>query len=332
MTAEATRIEGLIPDAAEQSLSRRLWEGLLDFAYNKPLGFIGAIVVLFFVVVALVGPYLTPHDPKDFIAFPLESPGGTYWLGTDAFGRDVFSRVVAGAAISLSIGFTVTFINIALSSTLGLMSGYFMGWVDYLIQRSGEAWGAFPGIIAFFLLIAIFGRPNSEGGNVLQVVWDLKLLVFALSIGAVFGGSRIVRGATISIKEQEFVMAARSIGASDWQIMRAHIWPNVVPYVIVSASAAISGIIIAESSLSFLGLGVTPGTPSWGADLAGSNRGYFVQAPWLALAPGLALSFTVLGFNLFGDALRDVLDPRLRGSGRSRKRRRIQTAETRNNG
>jgi ABC-type dipeptide/oligopeptide/nickel transport system permease subunit len=321
MTAEAREIATKAAAGVQESTARRLWEGLLDFAYRKPLGIFGAVVVVFFVGVAFVGPYVTPHDPKDFLTLPLQSPSGEYWFGTDAFGRDVFSRVVAGAAISLTIGFTVTFVNVLMSSVLGLMSGYFMGWVDYLIQRSGEAWGAFPLIIAYFLLISIFGRPQSEGGNVVQVAWDLRILIFALSIGAIFGGSRIIRGATMSIKEQEFVIAARALGASDWRIMRTHIWPNVVPYVIVAASAAVAGIIIAEASLSFLGLGVTPGTPSWGADLSGSNRGYFMQAPWLALAPGLALSLTVLGFNLFGDALRDVLDPRLRGQGRRLRRR-----------
>ena len=337
MSVDTSALEQQLTGADEQGLLRRAWEGFLDFAYKKPLGIFGGALVAAFVIVAVVGPFLgdlpwpctecsVARDPKEFTGVPLDSPSSEYWFGTDAYGRDVFSRVVQGAAISLTIAFSVTFINVFMSSFLGLMSGWYMGWVDYVIQRSGEAFGAFPGIIGLILIISIFGQAQSEGGPVWQVAWDMRILIGALSVGAFFGGNRIIRGAVISIKNGDFVMAAKAAGASDFRIMTAHLWPNVVPYVIVGVSSAVGGIIIAESSLNFLGLGVTPGTPSWGSDLSGTNRTYFMQAPWLALAPGLALSFTVLGFNLFGDALRDVLDPRLRGSGRIRRKKKRSTS------
>jgi len=146
------------------------------------------------------------------------------------------------------------------------------------------------------------------------VAWDLRVLIFALTIGAIFGGSRILRGATLSLREKDFVIAARSLGASDAEILFRHILPNLMPLILVMSSSAVGGIIIAESSLEFLGLGVSAGTPSWGTDLAGRNRTFFLDAPWMIIAPGLAVSLTVLGFNFFGDALRDLLDPRLRGT------------------
>jgi peptide/nickel transport system permease protein len=142
----------------------------------------------------------------------------------------------------------------------------------------------------------------------------MRNLIFAFSLGAVFGGSRIVRGVALSLKNSEYVTAARALGASDRRIILRHLLPNVMPYVIVGATQGVGGIILGEAALSFLGLGVAPGTPSWGQDLSGRNRSFFTEAPWVALAPGIAISMTVLGFNLFGDALRDVLDPRLRGS------------------
>jgi peptide/nickel transport system permease protein len=306
--------------------ARQLLDGLIDFSLKKPLGAFGAVLVVVFVVVAILGPYVTPHDPSRGVARPLESPSSEHWFGTDARGRDVFSRLIAGATISITVGVSVTLINVLASSFLGMMSGYFLGPVDYLIQRSGEVWGAFPNIIAYFLIISAFGMARTDGGHIFQVAWDMRTLIFALSLGAIFGGSRVIRGATLSIKQTDFVMASRAAGASHLWVMTRHIWPNVFPYVIVAVSASVGGIIIAESALSFLGLGVVPGTPSWGADLSGSNRQYFMQAPWLALAPGLAVSLTVLGLNLFGDGLRDVLDPRMRGSGRVVRARRPAAA------
>jgi len=301
-------------------VGRRPSRAVRRFVREQPLGVFGFVLIAFFLSVAIFAPVLTRYSPTASGAPLLQSPSAAYWFGTDSLGRDVFSRVVVGSQISLVIAFSVVTINIALSSLLGLVSGYFGGWPDYLIQRSGEAVHAFPGLILYFLVIAAFGRPSTEGGNLLSIAWDLRALILALSLPAFFGGSRILRAAALSLKQTDFVLGARAVGANDWRIIMSHLLPNVTPLILVQASSAVGGIILAESALSFLGLGVPPGTPSWGADLAGRNRTFFVEAPWLALAPGFAISFTVLGFNLFGDALRDVLDPRMRGRSRRSQR------------
>jgi peptide/nickel transport system permease protein len=221
-----------------------------------------------------------------------------------------------GSQISLAVAMAVTAINVTLGTLLGLIAGYFQGPLDYLIQRSGEVWSAFPQLIALLLIVSILGTPHTTGGNLLSIAWDLRNLIFAFTIGAVFGGSRIVRGLALSLKQNDYVMAARALGAGDWRIIVCHILPNTLPLVIIGATAGIGAVILGEAALSFLGLGVAPGTPSWGQDLSGRNRLFMISAPWVVLAPGIAISLTVLGFNLLGDALRDILDPRLRGSGR----------------
>lgn len=284
------------------------------FTKAQPLGALAALIVVVFLVVAVFAPWLTPHSPTRSIGPVLQSPNSTYWLGTDALGRDVLSRVIQGSQVSLVVAVTVIVVQVTLSTMLGLLSGYFGGWVDYLVQRTGEAFHAFPGIILYFLIISAFGSPNATGGNILETAWQLRVLILALSIPAFFGGSRIIRGAAIALRNVDFVQSARALGATDRRVLWNHLLPNVMPLVLVQASSAVSRIILAEAALDFLGLGVAPGTPSWGADLSGRNRAFFVGAPWLALAPGLAISLVVLGFNLFGDALRDYWDPRLRGS------------------
>jgi ABC-type dipeptide/oligopeptide/nickel transport system permease subunit len=284
------------------------------FARHKPLGAFGALLVLVFLAIALCAPVLTRYNPTRGSGVPLQPPSAEHWFGTDSLGRDVYSRVVQGSQISLSVGLVVTAVTVTVSTLLGMLAGYYGRWPDYLIQRSGEVFSAFPGLILYFLIIAAFGRPQSRGGNLLTIAWDLRVLIFALSLQAFFGGSRLIRGQTLSLKQSEFVAAARALGASDPRLILRHLLPNVAPLVIVTATAGVGAVILSEAALSFLGLGVSPGTPSWGADLSGRNRAFFIDAPWMALAPGLAISLTVLGLNLFGDALRDVLDPRLRGS------------------
>jgi len=258
-----------------------------------------------------------PYSPTETVARPLLAPSHAHLFGTDASGDDVLSRVIAGAQISLTISFAVVFIHLMLGTTLGMISGYYQGTIDYVIQRSGEVWSAFPGLIALLLIVSLLGTPRTTGGNLIQIGWDMRNLIFAFSIGAIFGGSRIVRGLTISLKRSDYVTAARALGASDRRIILRHIMPNVLPIVIVTSTASVGGVILGEAALSFLGLGVAPGTPSWGQDLSGRNRLFFREAWWMVAAPGVAISLTVLGFNLFGDALRDLLDPRLR-TGRRR--------------
>lgn len=289
------------------------------FAYRYPLGTFGLVLVIAFLMLSLVAPLLAPYNARSSVASPLLAPSMDHWLGTDANGRDVFSRVIVGSQISLAVGISVTLINVALSTLLGLLAGYYQGPVDYVIQRSGEIWSAFPGLVALLLIVAILGSPATDGGNPLTIAWDMRNLIFALSVGAVFGGSRIVRGVALSLKQSDYVMAAQAAGAGGARIVLKHLLPNVMPYVIIAATAGIGIVILAEAALSFLGLGVAPGTPSWGQDLSGRNRTFFTTAIWVALAPGTAITLTVLGFNLFGDALRDALDPRLRGGGRRRR-------------
>jgi peptide/nickel transport system permease protein len=292
---------------------------LVRFVKTKPLGAFGAGLVLFFIMLAIFSPFIAPYDATKSVDRPLLSPSGDHFLGTDAVGKDVFSRVLVGSQISLAIAFSVVAINVTLSTMLGLMAGYFQGPIDYVIQRSGEVWSAFPGLIALLLIVSLLGSPYTEGARkdvfgIFQIMWDMRNIVIAFSIGAVFGGSRVVRGVALSLKNAEYVTAARALGASDRRIILRHLLPNVMPYVIVGATAGVGAVILGEAALSFLGLGTAPGTPSWGQDLSGRNRQFFTDAWWVAVAPGAAISLTVLGFNLFGDALRDILDPRLRGT------------------
>jgi peptide/nickel transport system permease protein len=286
---------------------------LLNFARRKPLGAFGLALVFGFLFIALFSPLLAPYDARRSVALPLLSPSSAHWLGTDAQGQDVLSRVLVGSQISLAVGFTVAMIQVGFSTSLGMIAGYFQGPLDYVIQRSGEIWSAFPYLIALLLIVSLLGPPQTQGGNLLTIAWDMRNLIFAFSLGAVFGGSRVIRGVTLSVKQLDFVIAARALGATDQRIIFRHILPNVFPYVIVAATSVFGVVILAEAALSFLGFGTAPGTPSWGQDLSGRNRSAFMYAPWVAFAPGIAISLTVLGFNLFGDALRDVLDPRLRG-------------------
>jgi ABC-type dipeptide/oligopeptide/nickel transport system permease subunit len=292
-------------------------------ALAEPLGFIGLIIVIGFIILATISPLITPFDATRSVGRPLQKPGTvdtrtgkTFWLGTDATGQDVLSRVMQGSQISLAVAFSVVLINITLGTLLGLLAGYFQGPIDYIIQRSGEVWSAFPQLIALLLIVSVLGTPHTTGGNLVTIAWDLRNLIFAFTIGAVFGGSRIIRGLTLSLKQNDYVLAAQAIGAGHGRIILRHLLPNTLPIVIISATAAVGAVIIGEASLSFLGLGVAPGTPSWGQDLSGRNRLFWREAWWVVLAPGVAISLVVLGFNLLGDAMRDILDPRLRGAGR----------------
>jgi ABC-type dipeptide/oligopeptide/nickel transport system permease subunit len=223
-------------------------------------------------------------------------------MGTNGLGQDVFSRVLAGARLSLVIGAAAVGIGVVGGSLIGVISGYFGGVVDSFIQRFGEAGAAFPGLILYLTLIAAIGR-------------GVDTIIIGIAISALIGGSRVMRALTLVIKTSPFVEAARAAGATESRILFTHIIPNVIPIAIVIASGALGAAVLAEAALSFLGIGVEPGTPSWGIDLQGRNVEDAKVGNWYLVAfPGLMLSLVVLGFNLLGDTLRDVLDPRLRGS------------------
>lgn len=272
-----------------------------QFARRKPVGAVSAVLILVMVAVALTGQFIAPYQ-YDTLDIParLSSPSLTHFAGTDAQGRDVFSRVIYGANTSVLIGFGAVIVSTLIASTIGVISGYKAGWFDTVVQRFVDVWQAFPGLIFVIFLVAILGASR---------------LTLILTMGLLFsaGTSRLIRSATIAISSESFIEAARSLGARDTRIWLRHIMPNIVPIIIVSMSLRIGAAIILESSLSFLGYGTPPPFPSWGRMLQEAQP-QMTEHPYLALVPGIAIALTVYSFNMFGDALRDVLDPRLRGS------------------
>jgi peptide/nickel transport system permease protein len=287
-----------IPEAGPGRL-----QTVLRVARANPLGAIGFIIVAGFIVMGTIGPLVTPYSPSQTnVHAQLQGPSLTHPFGTTGLGRDVLSRVLAGARLSLIIGAAAVGLGVIGGSLVGIISGYFGGAVDSVIQRTGEAGAAFPGLILYLTLIAAIGR-------------GIDTIIIGLTISGLIGGSRVLRALTLVIKTSPYVEAARAAGATEFRILFTHIVPNTIPIVIVIASGAWGAAILAEAALSFLGIGVEVGTPSWGADMQGVN---FIDAQnhhWYLVAfPGAALSLVVLGFNLLGDTLRDVLDPRLRGS------------------
>jgi ABC-type dipeptide/oligopeptide/nickel transport system permease subunit len=276
---------------------------ILRLARHNPLGAFGAFLVIAFIVTGIAGPWVAPYDPKGVdVEAQLEDPSLRHPMGTNNLGQDVLSRILAGARLSLTIGAAAVFIGVLGGALVGIISGYFGGVIDSFIQRTGEAGAAFPGLILYLTLIAALGRGE-------------KTIIIGIAITALIGGSRVLRALTLVIKTSPFVEAARAAGATEIRILFTHIIPNVVPIAIVIASGALGAAVLAEAALSFLGIGVEPGTPSWGIDLSGRNLAFAKVGHWhLVMFPGIALSLVVLGFNLLGDTLRDVLDPRLRGS------------------
>jgi ABC-type dipeptide/oligopeptide/nickel transport system permease subunit len=268
---------------------------------KNPVGLFGLILVVAFFVLGMFGPYIAPYDPRAldassrFLTPSLEHP-----FGTTKFGQDVFSRILEGTRLSMTFGFAVMFFGFIPGSLLGILSGYFGRWVDYAIQRSGEAWAAIPQLPLLLTIIAAVGP-------------GLKAVVVVLAISALFGGSRLLRAVTLVEKHKEHVLAARATGASEFRVLVHHVLPNIMPYILVGISSVFALAVLAEATLSFLGLGVEQGTPGWGIDLSeGLSRG--TEYPHLVIFPGIAISLVVLGFNLMGDTLRDILDPRLRGT------------------
>lgn len=279
----------------------RFWKGMRRFVRTKPLGAAGGFVVLLLLFVGLFAGVLAPYAFDDFdVRSRLQGPSMDHLFGTDEQGRDVFSRVLYGARTSVLIGFGAIAVSTFVATIIGITSGYFGGWFDILLQRIIDIWLSFPNLIFIIFVIAIFSRST------FNLVIVLGLLVSA-------GSSRIIRSVAIGTKEMQFVEAARAGGAGDFRIIFRHVLPNVVPIIIITASVQIGAVILTESSLSFLGYGPPPPFPSWGRMLQESQT-QMTQHPNLALFPGLAITIVVYSFNMFGDALRDVLDPRLRGS------------------
>lgn len=267
---------------------------------RNPLGFIGLIIIAAFVVVAILAPALAPFSPTDIRAgLPNESISANHWFGTDRSGNDILSRDIYGARISLEVAFLSVIGGSIIGTVLGIVSGYSGGIVDSMIQRAVDTAIAFPGLLLLLIIVQALG-PS---------MWTV---IFAIIIGIIPGVTRVVRGAALSEKNNQYVEAARSIGASTQRILFRHILPNVMALAIVIMTTLLGAAILAEASLSFLGLGI-PNAASWGRDVsvARDTRPFNMPA---ALFPGAAIALTVLGFNLLGDAIRDIADPRLRGS------------------
>lgn len=278
------------------------WTKLLIRLFrDKRLGAAGGVVFVFFLLAGIFADVLAPYGINDTnLRHRLEAPSLEFPLGTDHLGRDLLSRVLVGAKLSMIVGFAGAALSTAVSLLLGLLSGYFGGRIDMLIQRLVDAWMTFPGLVLLIVVISIVGP------GITQIIIILGLLYG-------IAGSRIVRGAVVSVREDMYTHAARSIGASTPHILRRHIVPNVMPVIIVLFTTRVGAVILAEAGLSFLGLGIPPPAPTWGGMLSGSGRAYMYMGPWLALAPGLCLTIVVYAINVFGDALRDLLDPRMSG-------------------
>ncbi len=269
---------------------------------EKPLGAAGAVVFMLFLFCGIFADVLAPYGMNQISPLNrLKPPSWAFPFGTDNLGRDMLSRCLYGAQLSVIIGFCAAGIATIISVFLGIVSGYLGGKFDLVLQRFVDAWMSFPDLIILIVVVSVVG-PGMP-----QIIVTLGLLLG-------IAGSRIIRGAVVSVRENMYVHAAQSTGASTFRILWRHILPNVMAPVIVLFTTRVGTVILAESGLSFLGLGVPPPAPTWGGLLSGSGRTFMLQGPWLALAPGLCLTIVVYATNMFGDALRDLLDPRMRGS------------------
>ena len=293
------------PPILLRQVGSAIWRGLSILIRRKPLGAAGAMVICALIAVALLAPVLAPYNPYTFnlnergLPIRMQPPSSTFFFGTDPLGRDVFSRIIYGSRVSLIVGFTSVTLGTFFGTLIGLASGFWEGRVDQVLQRGVDTCMAVPGIVLALAVVSVLGQSLTN-----------IILVIALVIAP--GASRVVRGSVLSVKQNTFVDAAYAAGASSWRIIVHHILPNVFAPILVIASVWLGNAIVIEAALSFLGLGTPPPTPTWGGMLSGEGRRNLENAPFLAIFPGLAISVVVLAFNMLGDALRDLLDPRLR--------------------
>jgi peptide/nickel transport system permease protein len=285
---------------ARDLTGRRVWADIWKFICTKPLGAFGAAVVLVMVFFAVFADLLAPYDVYDINQrLQFHAPSITHWFGTDEFGRDLLSRIIYGARIALFIGFASSFLGATIGAVLGVVSAYLGGKTDLWLQRLMDVMLAFPLLVLALAIVTVLGR-------------SLPNLIVAIAIPSIPRIARVVRASALAAKEHVYVEAARAVGSSHTRVMFRHIVPNVMaPYLIV-LTAQLGSSILTEASLSFLGLGTAEPTPSCGLMLSGGAATFAEKAPWLAIFPGLAISLAVFGFNLFGDSLRDALDPKLR--------------------
>ncbi|WP_096202864.1 ABC transporter permease [Bacillus sp. FJAT-45350] len=275
------------------------WKKFFKKLRKNKAAMVGGITILFFIIIAIIGPFIAPFDPSvQNHVNKLTGPSAEHWFGTDHHGRDIFSRIIHGMSITLFIGFSSVAIGTFFGVLLGLISGYYGRRTDAIIMRSMDVLLAFPGILLALAIVSVLGG-------------SLQNVIIAVGIFAIPSFARIVRGSTLSVKKLEYIDAMRALGASDSRIIFKHILPNIMSPIIVQATLYMAAAILTASGLSFLGMGAQPPTPEWGAMLS-AGRNYMWDAPHVALFPGLAIVIVVLAFNIFGDGLRDALDPKMK--------------------
>ena len=268
---------------------------------EKPLGTACGIIMLIFILVAIFADVLAPYPYDEMhLADILKGPSAQYLLGADHYGRDLLSRLLFGARISLVVGLAATTLNVVVATLIGGTCGFLGGKLDLAVQRFVDAWMAFPGLLLLLTIMSVAGQ-------------GLPQIIVVLGIAGGVGGSRVVRGAVVALKGNDYVLAAKAMGAPTTLVLVRHVLPNIMAPLIIIFSVNVGGVILAEASLSFLGFGLPIKVPSWGGMLSREGRRFMEQAPWLALWPGLCLTIVVYSFNMLGDAMRDLLDPRLRG-------------------
>jgi peptide/nickel transport system permease protein len=288
--------EAVLGDIAVPPRRRAGWVQLRAVLWRDKKAFVGAILLTIFALLAAIGPLVSPYDPNAMTFDMLLPPSWTHWLGTDDLGRDLLSRIIVGTQVSLFVGVSTVVLALVAGVTLGILAGYFGGWLDHLIMRYIDLQWAFPNFIIAVYLVAVFGT-------------GLANLIVAISLAFLDDFARVARGMVLSIKEEPYIAAAKTVGVSHFRIMWRHVLPNAAAPIIVQATVSVSYAILAEASLSFLGLGVEATTPTWGLILSDA-RSFISRAWWLGIFPGLAIMLTVLSINFIGDALRDFLDVR----------------------
>ena len=292
-----------LPVARAKAPRSRAWyvDVWIQMLRRKPLGTVGAVIVVVMVGAAAFAELLSPYGfAQTSLQERFISMSAAHWLGTDQLGRDLLTRLMYGARISLYVGFGAVLLGSVLATAIGVLSAYFGGPFDLWLQRVVDAWMAFPALLLLMSIMSLLGPTVFNITTVLGIAFGIQ-------------NSRIIRGVALSIKEHQFVEAARALGARHGRITLTHLLPNVMPTIIVVATTGLSTVILTEASLSFLGLGVPPPYPTWGGMLSLAGLDHMYRAPWLAIWPAVALSLAVFGFNMLGDALRDLLDPRLKG-------------------
>jgi len=303
MGASQTRVETAAAVGRRVPTGLPMWlQAVVRFARQKPLGAWGAAVVVVMVLVAIGADYLAPYDPlKTRYHLMMQAPGAKFWLGTDTYGRDILSRIIYGSRTALLVGFSASIFGATVGAIMGVMSAYFGGKSDLVIQRVMDVLLSFPLIVLALAVVAVLGT-------------GVENVIIAIAVPMVPRCARVVRASALAIRETPYVEAARAMGFSHMRIMFRHMLPNVVAPYLIMLTAFLGQAILLEASLSFLGLGVTEPTAAWGLMLKGAAVEFAERAPWMGIFPGLAISAAVFGFNLFGDSLRDVLDPKLRTS------------------